>query len=285
MCLASVFFDSYTRTAFPHAQSGYSSHMKNLHRIQENDPGRLAEINQVFYQRLWASSNFYGPEQFNTWDVLSKLCLTAPRRLEVGPGLRPRLPIPGTVFCDVSGVACQHPQEAGGHIHVGPFETLQFPESSFDLTCLFDVIEHIPDDQAVFGQLSHLLADDGTLFLSVPLHAHAWTPFDALVGHYRRYDPDHLLALLNTHDFDIQHSAPFGMQPKSKLLSKLSTWWLRRHYEMAMYYHNRFFFPLGLKMQKKLLFKPGLTCDDNIDEVVVMCRRRPRVFIGEACSS
>ena len=105
----------------------------------------------------------------------------------------------------------------------------------------------------------------------------AWTPFDALVGHYRRYDPEDLQTLIDTHDLDIHSSAPYGMQPKSHLLRKLSTWFLRRHYETAMFFHNRFFFPLGLKMQKKLLFKPGLTCDDNIDEVLVMCRRRPRV--------
>lgn len=259
--------------------------MKTMQQVQTEDGHRMAEINQSFYQRLWAYSNFYSPEHFNTWDVVSKLCLTAPRRLEVGPGLRPRLPIQKTVFVDVSEVACQHLHEAGGHVYVGPFETLEYPESSFDLICLFDVIEHIPNDHAVFCHLSHLLADGGVLFFSVPLHAHAWTPFDALVGHYRRYDPEDLQTLIDTHDLDIHSSAPYGMQPKSHLLRKLSTWFLRRHYETAMFFHNRFFFPLGLKMQKKLLFKPGLTCDDNIDEVLVMCRRRPRVSIALSSSS
>jgi len=65
-----------------------------MQQVQTEDGHRMAEINQSFYQRLWAYSNFYSPEHFNTWDVVSKLCLTAPRRLEVGPGLRPRL-LPG----------------------------------------------------------------------------------------------------------------------------------------------------------------------------------------------
>lgn len=248
-----------------------------MQQVQKDDCHNMAKINQSFYQRLWAYSNFYGPEHFNTWDVVSELCLTAPRRLEIGPGLRPRLPIQGTVFVDVSEVACQHLHKAGGHAHVGSFETLQFPESSFDLICLFDVIEHMPNDQAVFSQLSHLLADGGTLFFSVPLHAHAWTSFDSLVGHYRRYDPENLRGLVDLHNLDIRCSASYGMQPKNKFLTKLATWFLGRHFETAMTYHNRYFFPLGLKMQKELLFKPGLTCDDNIDEVLVICHRRHRV--------
>ena len=250
--------------------------MKSMPQIQEEDRHRMAEVNQKFYERLWANSYFYGPEHFNTWDVLSELCRSAPRRLEIGPGLHPRLPIQGTVFADVSDVACQHLHNAGGQVHVGLFETLQYPEDSFDLICLFDVIEHIANDQSAFGQLSHLLADGGTLFLSVPLHAHAWTPFDDLVGHYRRYDPEDLKVILDTHAFDIHRSAPFGMQPKSKLLAKLGTWFLRQHYEMAMSYHNRFFFPLGLKLQKKLQFKQGLADGDDIDEVLIICHRRPR---------
>lgn len=250
--------------------------MKSMQQVQEEDRHGMTEINQDFYERLWANSKFYGPEHFNTWDVLSELCRTAPRRLEIGPGLRPRLPIPGTVFVDSSEVACQHLHKAGGEVHVGPFETFQYPESSFDLICLFDVIEHIPNDWAVFDQLSHLLADGGTLVLSVPLHAHAWSRFDSLVGHYRRYDPQDLQVILDTHAFEIHRSAPFGMLPKSKLLTTLSAWFLHQFYETAMSFHNRYFFPLGLKLQKTLQFKPGLTHDDNIDEVLIICHRQPR---------
>ena len=247
-----------------------------MRQVQHEDRHRMAEINQDFYQRLWANSKFYGPKHFNTWEVLSELCRTAPRRLEIGPGLRPRLPIPGTVFVEASEVACQHLHQAGGQVHTGPFETFHCPESSFDLIGLFDVIEHISNDQGVFNQLSHLLADGGILVFSVPLYAHAWTSFDALVGHYRRYDPEDLERILDTHAFSIHRSAAFGMLPPSNFLTTLSAWWLRRHYDLAMSFHNRFFFPLGLKLQKKLQFKPGLVQDENIDEVLIICHRRPR---------
>jgi len=250
--------------------------MKSMQQVQKEDRHRMAGINQDFYERLWSNSKFYGPEHFNTWEVLSELCHTAPRRLEIGPGLRPRLPIKGTVFVDASEVACQHLHNAGGQVHIGHFETLRYPESSFDLICLFDVIEHISNDQAVFEQLSHLLTDGGTLVFSVPLYAHAWTSFDSLVGHYRRYDPKDLRVLIDQHEFDIQRSTPFGMQPSNPVLSKLGTWFLRRHFEMAMSFYNRFFFPLGLKLQKRLEFKPGMTDNTNIDEVLLICHRRMR---------
>ncbi|MDH5429184.1 MAG: class I SAM-dependent methyltransferase [Nitrospirota bacterium] len=236
----------------------------------------MAEINQDFYQRLWANSKFYGPEHFNTWEVLSELSRTAPRRLEVGPGLRPRLPIQDTMFVDTSEEACRHLRNAGGHVHVGNFETFPISETPFDLICLFDIIEHIPDDQAIFSKVNRLLEDGGTLVFSVPLFAQAWTPFDTLVGHFRRYEPSDLLGLINQHELEIQRSTAYGMQPNSPLLSRVGTWFLRRHFEMAMSFHNRFLFPLGLKFQKKLKFKPGLTHDNNIDEVLVICHRRPR---------
>ncbi len=250
--------------------------MKSMQQVQNEDRHRMAGINQDFYERLWTSSTFYGPEHFNTWAILSELSRTAPRRLEIGPGLRPRLPILGTDFIDLSEVACQHLHKAGGRTLVGSLDTLDYPESSFDLICLFDVVEHIPDDQLAFAQLSHLLADGGTLFFSVPLHTHAWTSFDTLVGHYRRYNPEDLLGILDSHQFDIDQSATYGMLPKYKFLSTLSTWWLQNHYEMAMSYHNRYFFPLGLKLQKRLKFKPGLLSDDTIDEVLIICHRRAR---------
>ena len=251
--------------------------MKSMQQVQVEDRHRMADINQDFYQRLWASSQFYGPEHFNTWEILTELSTTAPRRLEIEPGLRPRLPISGTVFVDASEVACQHLQKAGGQVHLGAFETFQSQENSFELIGLFDFIEHISDDKAVFHKLSTLLVDGGTLVFSVPLHAHAWTSFDTLVGHYRRYDPKDLRALLDQHGFAIQRSTPFGMQPKSPLLSNLGTWFLRRHYKVAMFFYNRIFFPLGLKIQKPLRFQPGLASDDNIDEVLIICHRRPRL--------
>jgi SAM-dependent methyltransferase len=247
-----------------------------MQQVQVEDGGRIVEINHDFYEKLWSQTKLYGPENFNTWELLEPLCKQSPRRLEVGPGLRPRLPIEGTVFLDLSQVACDRLNEAGGEAQKGSIESLDFPPASFDLICIFDVIEHIADDEAVFQQLEDLLVDGGSLFFSVPLHPHAWTDFDTLVGHFRRYGPDQLKDLVDRHSFDLESSVVYGMQPKSKFLSGLGAWYLRKHYDFAMGYYNRYFFPLGLKRQKKLVFEEGLASDADIDEVLVICKRRPR---------
>ena len=249
---------------------------KTMQQVQAEDRERIVEINHDFYERLWSQTKLYGPENFNTWEVIEPLCESAPRRLEVGPGLRPRLPIKGTVFLDLSQVACDKLNAAGGKAQRGTIESLDFPPSSFDCIGIFDVIEHIADDEAVFAQLADLLVDGGALFFSVPLHSHAWTDFDTLVGHFRRYDPDQLNELVDRHGFELEKSVAYGMQPKSRLLSRLGAWWMRKHYDFAMRYYNKYFFPLGLKRQKKLAFQEGLASDPRIDEVLAICRRRPR---------
>lgn len=249
---------------------------KTMRQVQAEDRERIVEINHDFYEKLWSQTKLYGPESFNTWEVLEPICEKSPRRLEVGPGLRPRLPIEGTVFLDLSEIACRELNAAGGKAQKGSIESLDFPPGSFDLICIFDVIEHIADDRAVFSQIENLLADGGTLMFSVPLHEKAWTDFDTLVGHFRRYDPDDLKKICAEHSFDVEQSVAYGMQPKSKFLSGLGAWYLRKHYDFAMSYYNRFFFPLGLKRQKKLVFEDGLVNDPKIDEVLVICKRRPR---------
>ena len=49
-----------------------------------------AAANREFYDALWSSSYIVPPQRFNTWPLLSALAASAPARLEIGPGLRPR---------------------------------------------------------------------------------------------------------------------------------------------------------------------------------------------------
>src|SRR5678816_4781239 len=71
--------------------------------IEERDATRSAvATNRRFYDALWSASRVTLPQRFNTWPLLSSLAATARSRLEIGPGLRPRLPIAGTCVVDVS---------------------------------------------------------------------------------------------------------------------------------------------------------------------------------------
>ena len=238
--------------------------------------------NQVFYDALWVGVKLQPPERFNTWPLLSSLAAAAERRLEVGPGMRPRLPIAGTHFADVSTPAVRTLRRLGGHAvtsEVGPFGNedhvgaLPYGDARFDLVCALDIVEHTPDDQRALADLARVLRAGGTLVLSVPLYMAAWTFFDEMVGHYRRYEPDELERALSAHGFRLERSAAYGMQPRSQLLLKIGMWWVRNHYENAMSWYNRVLMPLALRRQKPLEFAPGLPLDPRVDEVVLVCRR------------
>jgi len=241
------------------------------------DATRLAiDANRRFYDALWSASYMVLPQRFNTWPLLSILAPSAPARLEIGPGLRPRLPIAGTSFVDISRPALSHLKARGGRAMLGEITALPFPDCSFDLVCAFDIVEHIENDWQSFRELGRVAKDDATIIFSVPLHPARWSAFDALVGHVRRYHPDDLLAILGEHFFVLEQSACFGMQPKNGWLLDFAAWGLARRPVQAMRWYNRLFLPLGLFLQRRLAWASGLIDVENVDELLLVCRRGGR---------
>lgn len=232
--------------------------------------------NQAFYDALWSASDVVPPQRFNTWPLLSALATAAPERLEIGPGLRPRLPVAGTYFTDISRAALARLRGGGGRVTRGGITALPFPDGAFDLVCAFDIVEHVEDDRHVFGELRRVAREEATIVFSVPLHRARWTAFDALVGHVRRYDPDELVALLRAHSLVVEQSAAFGMQPRNPWLLDLAVWGLTRRPAEAMRWYNHLFLPLGLLLQRRLAWAPGLIDATGVDEVVLVCRRTRR---------
>jgi SAM-dependent methyltransferase len=232
------------------------------------------DANRRFYDALWSTSYVVPPQRFNTWPFLSALAASA--RLEVGPGLRPRLPITGTSFVDISRPALSCLKARGGLAMLGEITALPFPDCSFDLVCAFDIVEHIENDRQSFRELGRVAKDDATVIFSVPLHPARWSAFDAFVGHVRRYDPEDLLAILGEHFFVLERSAGFGMQPRSGWLLDFAVWGLAHHQVQAMRWYNGLFLPLGLFLQRRLAWASGLIDVANVDEVLLVCRRGGR---------
>ena len=77
---------------------------------------------------------------------------------------------------------------------------LPFASMSFDLVCLFDVLEHIEDDAGVLEEVERVLNPEGIVVLSVPAHRWLWSENDRVAEHVRRYSRHGLLELLgDTH--------------------------------------------------------------------------------------
>lgn len=233
----------------------------------------LLEVNRDFYDGLWRDAQLVDPTRFNTWPLVEALSADTALRLEVAPGLRPRLPIAGTDFVDVSLPALRQLHAHGGRASQALVGALPYANAVFDLVCAFDIVEHVQDDGAAMSELARVSRPGATMLLSVPLHASAWTPFDAFVGHYRRYEPDALSTLLHAHGFTVERSAVFGMQPKSNWLLKLGMWFLVHRREHAMWWYNRVFMRFALGAQPVLRMEAGMVDTSGVDTVLLLCRK------------
>lgn len=240
---------------------------------RDRNDRQLLGANRRFYDPLWRDARLIMPERFNTWPLVRSMCEQASRRLEVAPGLRPRLPIAGTLFVDVSAPALARLRQRRGRATQGNITALPFADGAFDLVCALDIVEHVDDDDSALAELSRVAAPGAALLLSVPLHPEQWTAFDDFVGHRRRYEPQRLRSKLAEHGFHVDQSAVYGMQPKSSRLLDLGMWHLVHRRERAMWWYNHVFMPLGVRFQKKLALVPGLIDDEKVAEIILVCRK------------
>lgn len=233
----------------------------------------LLDVNRRFYDDLWSDARLIGPERFNTWGLVQSLAGKPGLRLEVGPGLRPRLPIPGTVFADISVPALRRLAAAGGQGVAGQVTSLPFADGAFALISAMDIVEHVADDAAALAELARVAAPGAALLLSVPLHPAAWSAFDDAVGHHHRYDPAILLERLTAAGFLVEESAASGMLPRSGRLQRLGMWFLAHQRARAMWWYNHVFMPMGLK-QPPLGLTPGMIETAGIGGVLLVCRKQ-----------
>ena len=240
----------------------------------------MVAANREFYDALWSRAHLECPNRFNTWPLISGLLAEAPARLDIGPGLRPLLPIRGTHFLDISGPAIERLNARGGIAVMGEITALPYREGEFGLVCALDVIEHAEDDELAFRELSRVLQDGAPLVFSVPLHEKCWTGFDDCVGHARRYEPAALLARIEDNGLTLERSAAFGMAPRNPRLLKFGMDSLAKHRSVAMGLYNWVLMPLGLLFQRRLKFGRGMIDTDGVDGILLACRRRRRTAPG-----
>jgi SAM-dependent methyltransferase len=230
------------------------------------------DVNQRFYDALWADAQLQSPERFNTWPLIRRLAETR-SALEVGPGLRPRLPLAHTIFIDSSRPAVRRLRAVGARVAVGDVHNLPFRDNLFSVVAAFDIIEHFEDDGTVLDELGRMLAPGATFVFSVPLHASAWSEFDNLVGHCHRYEPHDLEHALAERGLTIIESAAYGMKPASNWLTGYGMRVMARNRTRAMRWYNYVFVPLALRFQRPLRFVPGLVDLPSVNEIIAVCRR------------
>jgi len=171
--------------------------------------------NRQFYERCWRAASLLAMPGVLTPATVEGL------QVEIGCGLRPRLPLSEALFVDVSATACAKLRRAGARVIRASLDALPFASGTVSHLYLFDILEHVGDDREAGRELARVSAADGWLVLSTPLHGHRWDAFDHLAGHARRYEPRALVELLDGFGFTFDGFAHFGMRPRSALLARI----------------------------------------------------------------
>lgn len=78
-------------------------------------------------------------------------------------------------------------------------------ESAFDGIGLFDVLEHILEDEAVLLSTFRALRPGGWLFVTAPQHPWLWSANDAVAYHKRRYRRGELAAKVRAAGFAVEY--------------------------------------------------------------------------------
>jgi SAM-dependent methyltransferase len=94
-----------------------------------------------------------------------------------------------------------------------------------DVIGAFDVIEHVPEDDVVLGEMRRSLRPNGGVLITVPQHAFLWSEADDFSHHQRRYSRRQLRERLLSSGFEILQMTSFCSLLMPALLGE--RWWRR----------------------------------------------------------
>jgi glycosyltransferase involved in cell wall biosynthesis/SAM-dependent methyltransferase len=188
------------------APVGGSGRSRDLH---DEEFGMVSSSAAV---RPRANVNAVAPLTPNAWlryDVISRLLPSGITDvLEVGCGqgslgarLAQRYRYVGVEPDQISWQVATRRVRATGGGEVRNISFSDLGEERFDLVCAFEVLEHIEDDAMTLKEWATRLRPGGWLMLSVPAHQRRFAPADQMAGHFRRYDPEGMAALLTSCGF------------------------------------------------------------------------------------
>lgn len=100
-------------------------------------------------------------------------------------------------------------KELGLLVIENDLESLPFADNYFDVVCIFDVIEHIEEQNPVIAELHRVCKPNGLLYCSVPAFSFLWSRHDEVNHHKRRYTRKEISKVLEK-KFLIEYSTYFN---------------------------------------------------------------------------
>lgn len=110
---------------------------------------------------------------------------------------------------DATGLcACRTREPGAGRIAPvqASGERLPFTGESFDLVCLFDVLEHLDDDHAALREIWRTVRPGGRVCVSVPAYPALFANNDRIAQHRRRYTRRSLARVLTGAGFTLERN-------------------------------------------------------------------------------
>jgi SAM-dependent methyltransferase len=88
-------------------------------------------------------------------------------------------------------------------------DELQLPDRSLQSVSMFDVLEHLPDRDAMLREVYRVTAPGGHVILTLPALSMLWSQFDVETGHQLRYNRRSIRRELERHGFKVIRSGYF----------------------------------------------------------------------------
>jgi SAM-dependent methyltransferase len=234
----------------------------------------LTAYNARTYERMWRYAHYQAPEHTPWWPLVHELAAGARDRLEVGPGPWPKLPVGGTHVVDLARAALEVLAARGALAHHGLLAEVGFSARSFDLVGLFEVLEHVHDDEGLLGEVARLLRPGGRAIIAVPLGMRYWNAFDAFAGHERRYEPEELAAKVERAGLELER---FEVRAASsgQLAARLIAFFCRAFPRQAMWLTERVM--LAAMRRRRLIWHSATEWRERstrAGECTIVCVRR-----------
>lgn len=91
------------------------------------------------------------------------------------------------IGADSSDFALQFCRRQNKNVKLVSGNVLPFPDGSFDIVTLFDVLEHIEKEEEMINECRKVLKQGGKAVITVPAYESIWSRHDEIMGHHRRY--------------------------------------------------------------------------------------------------
>ncbi len=233
--------------------------------------------NKKLYTNIWNIQKIKSHKFWSTWKEFKRIIPRhKPNLLDIGCGIRPRIPIRGSYFVDLSKSALTTLKKYGGNCYCGDAKNLPYQSDFFDFINASEVLEHIEEDESVIREIKRVLKPDGYFSFSVPMNMRYWSKFDDKVNHIRRYSAKELYDKIYMNGLKIQKYC-MNEPTKSKVYKNIASIVLDRFPKVAVFIEEHITLPVSERIQK---IKDRKWLSDNFIEnltdasgVIIICQK------------